>query len=119
MPNGSLIRTWGLGAAIVDFDRVRYAYPRMDLGRAILSCAVCQGEFQEELIAAFAEGYRRNRHLPKGSLLQAVRHIWCVESFWWLHAGMEENDPVTDRFVNEMLWTAQQWEELEYILGRV
>jgi homoserine kinase type II len=106
-------------AAIVDFDRVRYAYPRMDLGRAILSCAVRHGEFQEEIIAAFAEGYRSNRQLPKGSLLQAVRHIWCVESFWWLHAGMEKNDPVTDRFVNEMLWTAKQWDGLEGLLGEL
>lgn len=106
-------------AAIVDFDRVRYSFPRLDVGRAILSCAWQDGTFREEIAAAFAEGYRCYKELPKGSMLQAVKHIWCVESFWWLHEGMDRSDRVVERFVNEMLWTARQWDTLEDTLGGI
>lgn len=108
-------------SAVVDFDRVRYAYPRLDLGRAVLSCTLREGTFCEEPIAAFAEGYRcvRPDELPRGGLLSAVRHVWCVESFWWIHAGMESFSVAPARFASEMVDTAKQWEALEAILGGV
>jgi homoserine kinase type II len=107
-------------AAIVDFDRVRYAFPLMDLGRAILSCGLHKGELREELIYALAEGYRSRRGLVQGALLQAVRHIWCVESFWWFNtAMMNTNEAAPRRFVQEMIWTAELWDSLEQRLGSI
>ncbi len=106
--------------AILDFDRVRYAFPLMDLGRAILSCALHEGKLREEAIHALAEGYRSGRELVQGSLLQAVKHIWCVEAFWWLNAAMmNTNEAAPRRFVQEMIWTAELWDTLEYKLGSI
>ncbi|MGG4032445.1 phosphotransferase [Paenibacillus cisolokensis] len=106
-------------AAIVDFDRVRYSHPMLDLGRAVLSLTLDRGAFRREAAAALAEGYRQIRPLAKGRLLHAVRHAWLVESFWWIRPGMDRFSTAPHRFAREMLWTAGQWDELEHVLGNI
>lgn len=105
--------------AIVDFDRVRYSYPILDIGRAILSCTLDAGRIRRDAASAFAEGYRKNRALPKGSLLTAVHYCWLVESFWWLRPGMEAYSTAPQRFAEEMLWTASGWDALAGELGDI
>ncbi len=104
-------------SAIVDFDRVRYAFPLLDLGRAVLSCTLHDGTFRRDEAAAFAEGYRKRRELPKGELLRAVRYTWCIESQWWLRPAFDTMSPNPRRFASEMIWTAEQWDRLETLLG--
>ncbi|MBW5447302.1 phosphotransferase [Cohnella sp. CFH 77786] len=105
--------------AIVDFDRVRYAYPALDLGRAVLSCALAGGEFRRDAAAAFAEGYRQIRPLPGGGLLHAVRRCWLIESFWWIRSPAASWSTAPRRFQQEMIWTAAQWDRLETSLGNL
>ncbi|MFM9331449.1 phosphotransferase [Paenibacillus mesotrionivorans] len=102
--------------AIVDFDRARYSFPAMDLGRAVLSGTLSGGGFQRDAVAAFAEGYCSRRPLPPGSLVQAVKYVWCVETFWWIQPSMETSSVVPVRFAEEMMVTARNWEQLDALL---
>ena len=106
-------------SAIVDFDRTRYSFPLLDIGRAVLSLALDEGEFCRESAAAFAEGYRKAHPFPKGELLNAVRLVWVMESFWWLRPRMETYSVAPSRFAKEMIWTAKQWDRLEQRLGGI
>jgi homoserine kinase type II len=106
-------------SAIVDFDRIRYSFPILDVGRAILSCTLDEGTFRKDFASAFAEGYRKYWPLPKGSILNAVRFSWITESFWWLRPTMEAYSIAPKRFAQEMIWTAEQWNALEAVLGDI
>lgn len=106
-------------AAIVDFDRARYSFPALDLGRAVLSGALGESGFCKDALAAFAEGYRCVRPLPPGSLLRAIRYVWCIESFWWIQPSLESSSIVPARFAEEMIRTAERWEQLDTLLGGI
>lgn len=103
-------------AAIVDFDRARYSFPALDLGRAVLSGTLSDGGFRKEAVAAFAEGYRCGRPLPPGSLTKAVKYVWCMESFWWIKPSMDISSVVPARFAEEMMAVAQHWDGLDALL---
>jgi homoserine kinase type II len=106
-------------AAIVDFDRARYSFPLMDLGRAVLSGTLSKQGFHLDAVVAFAEGYRSMRPLPPGELLKAIKYVWCIESFWWIRPSLESSSVVPVRFAEEMIQTAERWEQLDIILGRI
>ena len=105
--------------AIVDFDRVRRSYPRLDLGRAVLSCTLQDGNFRRDAVSAFAEGYRTVQSLPAGALLHAVQHSWLIESCWWIRPSAASWSTAPKRFRQEMLWTAAGWDRLEEQLGGI
>ncbi len=102
-------------AAIVDFDRVRHSFPTLDLGRAILSGALDKHGFRKDAAIAFAEGYRSTRPLPQGSLMKAIKYVWCVESFWWIRPSLESFSAAPARFAEEMIHTAERWEQLDIL----
>ncbi|MFC3747716.1 phosphotransferase [Paenibacillus sp. GCM10012306] len=106
-------------AAIVDFDRARYSFPAMDLGRAVLSGTLSERGFDKDAVAAFTEGYRSVRLLPPGSLLRAIKYVWCIESFWWIQPSLESSSVVPVRFAEEMVQTAKRWEQLDGLLGGI
>lgn len=106
-------------AAIVDFDRARYSFPALDLGRAVLSGTLSGRGFQKDAVAAFTEGYRSVRPLPRGSLLRAIKYVWCLESFWWIGPSLELSSVVPARFAEEMILTAERWEQLDAFLGGI
>lgn len=106
-------------AAILDFDRARYSYPLMDIGRAVLNGCWQNGRLRPEAAAAFAEGYRAVRPLSRGELLQAVRLCWSMESFWWIREDADTFDTVPRRFFQEMVWTAEQWDHVAAELGNI
>lgn len=106
-------------AAIVDFDRTRYSFPALDLGRAILSGTLAGTGFRKDAVAAFAEGYRSVLPLPPGSLLQAVKYNWCIESLWWIQPSFETSSAVPARFAEEMILTAEHWDKLDALLGDI
>jgi homoserine kinase type II len=106
-------------AAIVDFDRARYSFPALDLGRAVLSGTLSERGFRKDAVIAFAEGYRSMRPLPPGSLIRAIKYVWCIESFWWIQPSLESSSVVPVRFAEEMIYTAEHWEQLDALLGDV
>ncbi|MRN51745.1 phosphotransferase [Paenibacillus monticola] len=106
-------------AAIVDFDRARYSFPALDLGRAILSGTLSERGFRKDAVVAFTEGYRRMRPLPPGSLLKAIKYVWCLESLWWIQPSFESSSVVPVRFAEEMIHTAERWEQLDALLGDI
>ncbi|TVY08929.1 phosphotransferase [Paenibacillus cremeus] len=106
-------------AAIVDFDRARYSFPTLDLGRAVLSGTLNEQGFRTGAVLAFIEGYRSVRSLPKGALLKAIKYVWCVESFWWIRPSLESFSVVPTRFAEEMIHIAEQWEQLDDLLGDI
>jgi len=106
-------------SAIVDFDRVRYSYPSLDIGRAILSCTLNAGDFRRDAAAAFAEGYRTVLPLSEDALLHAVRYSWLIESNWWIRPPAASWSTAPRRFQQEMIWTAAQWDRLEEALGNL
>ncbi|MGZ9583045.1 phosphotransferase [Paenibacillus marinisediminis] len=105
--------------AIVDFDRVRYSFPALDLGRAVLSGVLNEHGFRKDAVVAFTEGYRCMRPLPPGSLLRAIKYVWCVESFWWIRPSFESFSVAPARFAEEMIRTAECWEQLDALLGDI
>lgn len=106
-------------AAIVDFDRARYSFPALDLGRAILSGTLSERGFRKDAVVAFTEGYRRMRPLPPGLLLRAIKYVWCLESLWWIQPSFELSSVVPIRFAEEMIHTAERWEQLDALLGEI
>lgn len=104
-------------SGIVDFDRVRYSFPAIDIGRAILSCTLSEGRIHQDTAAAFADGYRSIVHIPRGRIADAVRYCWWVESFWWLRPTLEDFSPNPARFAEEMIWVSHQWGEIDRMLG--
>ncbi|KWX81182.1 hypothetical protein AMQ84_00725 [Paenibacillus riograndensis] len=105
--------------AIVDFDRARYSFPALDLGRAVLSGTLSGRGFRKDAVSAFAEGYRSVRALPQGSLVRAIKYVWCIESLWWIKPSFESSSAVPVRFAEEMIHTAERWEQLDAFLGDI
>lgn len=106
-------------AAIVDFDRARFSFPGLDLGRTVLSGTLSQRGFCKDAVIAFTEGYRSVRPLPPGSLLRAIKYVWCIESCWWIQPSLESTSVVPARFAEEMIQTAERWELLDTLLGDI
>lgn len=113
----NLLFEGGALTAIVDFDRARYSFPALDLGRAVLSGTLSGSGFRRDAVAAFAEGYRSMRLLPPGTLVKAIKYVWCIESCWWIQPSMELSSVVPARFAEEMTYIAEQWERLDVLLG--
>lgn len=105
--------------AIVDFDRTRYSFPALDLGRAVLSGTLSEHGFRKDAVVTFTEGYRSVRPLPRGSLLRAIKYVWCIESFWWIQPSIESFSVAPARFAEEMIHTAERWEQFDALFGDI
>ncbi|RAL26771.1 phosphotransferase enzyme family protein [Thermoflavimicrobium daqui] len=105
-----------LVSAILDFDRMKYVYPDLDIARAIMSGAfISQMGMDMRKVAAFIEGYRTYRPITKFQLARAFRLLWCKEAPWWYTADIEERSENPRRFFEEMCWLMEHWWELEDI----
>lgn len=105
-------------AAILDFDRLNYDYPQLDIARAVISCAL-HSELDVSLVSAFMEGYREEREVPEGYLVQGIRWLWYMESVWWVNAKLHEHQGPPARFAWEMDWLAKHLEGLPELLEPV
>lgn len=54
-----------------------------------------------------------------GSLLRAIKYVWCIESFWWIQPSLESSSVVPVRFAEEMIHNAERWEQLDALLGGI
>ncbi len=106
-------------AGVVDFDRMAYAYPEIDVARAVLSGALSDGELRTEAVKAFMEGYRERSETPRGMLARAMRMIYLIESVWWYRTEIRVQSQLRTllgRFIEEMQWIERHWDALTDML---
>ncbi|RKN66068.1 phosphotransferase [Paenibacillus ginsengarvi] len=101
-------------ADIVDFDRVQFVYRDFDISRAILSCALAENQMRMDAVQAFVEGYRVHKSLTKEQLVCSVKLTWYKECKW-VHV-MYSSQKTMGRFVDEMIWIGDHWDDLDDIL---
>lgn len=109
-------------SAILDFDRSQYGYCLHDVGRAILSFALKDGEMDLKKAYAFLEGYGEwmafggsSRAGCSGDWLErtlsdALMLTWCIEAPWWVKKGVFAGASVKPgRFLEEITWVGEWW----------
>ncbi len=99
-------------AALLDFDRMHYVYPEFDISRAVLSCCLLNNKLDMTCTTAFISGYRQYRNLSHSKLVRSMKLTWWKESSWLQVAKTTDSRPMI-RFREEMIWLANQWDELE------
>lgn len=104
--------------AILDFDRLRYDYPQLDVARAVISCALDEN-LDVSLASAFIDGYSEERVVAKGYLTNSLRLLWYMESTWWINANMDQHSIPPARFAKEMLWLAENQKNMSALLGNI
>lgn len=102
-------------SAILDFDRLNFDYPWLDVARAIMSCAFKE-TLDVSLAAAFLEGYGEECPLQKGLLVSSLQLLWYMESVWWINEKMDQHSVPPARFAKEMVWLADHLNELPVLL---
>ncbi|PAE27151.1 homoserine kinase [Paenibacillus sp. 7884-2] len=106
-------------AAILDFDRLKYDYPQLDVARAILSGALGREGLNTDFALAFLDGYKEYHTVKQGFLAKSLLLLWYMESIWWVHPKMDEEEGPPRRFQLEMAWLAENLQHLgERLEGR-
>ena len=103
-------------SAVLDFDRVRYDFPQLDVARAVISGALDGSKLNRSAALAFIEGYSEVRPFGKAHLISALRLLWYMESTWWITPDMDQHSVSPERFSKEMMWLSENQNELEAIL---
>ncbi|NOU91921.1 phosphotransferase [Paenibacillus sp. LMG 31456] len=105
-------------SAILDFDRLKYDYPQLDVARAVISCAL-DDNLDISLASAFIEGYSEERTVIKGYLTNSLKLLWYMESTLWINANMDQHSVPPARFAKEMLWLAENQKNMSALLGNI
>lgn len=106
-------------SAILDFDRVAFDYPELDIGRAIMSGSLNGDQFNSSTATAFVEGYRTKRALQKGTVIRSLRLLWYLESVWWIAPNLNCDGYQVVQFENEMVWLAEHLMKLNEIFSEL
>lgn len=104
-------------SAILDFDRMKYDYPQLDVARAVISGALDDNNLDYSLVKAFKEGYSEQHLLENGSIINALKMLWFMESTWWIDSTMDQHSGPPERFAQEMIWLSENQKELESMIG--
>ncbi|MBS4201791.1 phosphotransferase [Bacillus sp. FJAT-49732] len=102
--------------AILDFDRLNYDYPQLDIARAIISCALHENCLKLDTVEAFKNGYSEHISIDSQSLISSLRFLWYLESTWWIKIDMDQFTGPPNRFKKEMLWLSENYNELDSLL---
>ncbi|WP_339289311.1 phosphotransferase [Paenibacillus sp. FSL E2-0201] len=105
-------------SAILDFDRLKYDYPQLDVARAVMSCAL-DDDLDVSLASAFMEGYSEEREVIEGYLTHSLQLLWYMESTWWINANMDQHSIPPARFAKEMIWLAENQKNMSSLLGNI
>ncbi|MEK5068168.1 phosphotransferase [Sporosarcina sp. FSL K6-1508] len=106
-------------SAVLDFDRMKYDYPKLDVARAVISGALYENNFEVSHVQAFIEGYSEKCLVEKGFIISSLKMLWFMESTWWIDSNMDQHSGPPERFAEEMRWIAENQKELESMLGNV
>ncbi|MFD2045678.1 phosphotransferase [Ornithinibacillus salinisoli] len=104
-------------SAVLDFDRMKYDYPQLDVARVIMSGALHNHELDTSLAFSFLEGYRTQQNVSDMYLTNALLLLWYMESTWWIHPKIEFKSGPPKRFVDEMKWLAENVSRLQDLLN--
>lgn len=104
-------------SAILDFDRLDYDFPGLDVAHVILSGALDGDDLRMECVTAFIAGYREEHSFSKGALELYLRMLWYLESTWWITPNMDSHSVPPSRFAMEMNWLAANRKALGELLG--
>ncbi|MBO0991834.1 phosphotransferase [Bacillus sp. SD088] len=107
----------GQVSAILDFDRLKFDYPQLDVARAVISAALADEVLDTALASAFLEGYGEYCPVEKSFLTDSLKLLWYMECTWWINANMNKHTGPPVRFAEEMVWLANHYVDLELILG--
>lgn len=102
--------------AVLDFDRMNYDYPQLDVARAIISGALSDQGLDASLVRAFHAGYSEHQRLEEGFVSKALKLLWYMESTWWIHGNMDQQSGPSARFAEEMVWLGDHYFELDALL---
>lgn len=104
-------------AAVLDFDRLNYDFPRLDVARAVMSFAF-RDHLDLALASAFMEGYKQEgvRTTEERYLTTSLQMLWYMESVWWIHRQMDLHSAPPVRFAKEMKWLAENINRLPDLL---
>jgi homoserine kinase type II len=105
-------------SAILDFDRLKYDYPQLDVARAVMSCAL-DDNLDVSLASAFMDGYSEERDVVEGYLTHSLQLLWYMESTWWINANMDQHSVPPARFAKEMIWLAENQKNMSALLGNL
>jgi homoserine kinase type II len=105
-------------SAILDFDRLQYIYPELDIARALLSFALDNNHMKMEIVNAFIAGYNTQGNISMEDVLRSIKLSYCLESFWWIGGEFEINNGPPTRFQHEMEWLTFNWYRLNEIFHR-
>jgi homoserine kinase type II len=103
-------------SAIVDFDRLQYIYPELDISRAILSFALDNNYLRIDAVKSFIDGYNEIENISIDDIVRSLKLLYCLESFWWLRSERFNSEGPPKRFAEEMVWLSVNWLNLEKIL---
>ncbi|WP_042147758.1 phosphotransferase [Paucisalibacillus sp. EB02] len=106
-------------SAILDFDRMKFDYLSLDVGRAVISGALDDDGLQIPPAKAFLKGYQSYQETGSRFLTNALTLLWFLESEWWLDAIMDKRKGPPKRFVQEMIWLSNHLLELDDMLGGI
>lgn len=106
-------------SAVLDFDRLHFDYPEIDVARAIMSWGFYDGGLRADFAAEFLKGYRTETNYQTGKLVDSLRLLWYLESVWWIRANMDDHNKVETRFAEEMNWLVLNNERLPLIVGNL
>ncbi|MEN2766827.1 phosphotransferase [Ornithinibacillus xuwenensis] len=113
----NLLFDQGKLTAILDFDRMNYDFPQLDVARAIISGALNEDKLNVQGAFAFLNGYRFYHSIGSDFLPNALKLLWYMESEWWLDTELDARKGPPKRFVQEMVWLSDHLHELDTILG--
>ena len=102
--------------AIIDFDRMRSGFALHDVGRAILSFALCGDTLSGEKLQAFTAGYGKVLPLSCVDMAQALRIAWLCEVMWWTGPKAENLSGKAIRFREEILWLTENYFALDEMI---
>lgn len=104
-------------SVILDFDRMQYIYPELDISRAVLSFALDGNYLKIDTIRSFMDGYNMVGNISIDDIICSLKLLYCLESFWWLNDDSLNSEGPPKRFGEEIIWMSNNWFNLENILN--
>ncbi|REE69634.1 homoserine kinase type II [Paenibacillus taihuensis] len=102
-------------ADVLDFDRLHFVYQDFDISRAILSGALSNDKLNIDTAKAYIEGYRNFSRISLEQLVRSIKLTWYKE-FKWVDEQFRQ-DKAMSRFIDEMIWIGDEWNNLEEIFN--